>query len=265
MWWWRHVLPLHCHISACVPTECCCLLLCKLPGAFVSRCSTLPNPSALPTSAPFSCPTSPLQLLPQTVPITASSAYPSPVPVDFPLLLLIFHPCSCYRDRLVKEPPPDEATQAQLADVLGWLSKALQLLSLLLQHGGQMEAFLDDGGVMSLCLHLSKYPVIHANLPPRCDLALRRRRRQLVLRLALLLLLLSVRLAPCLLRPPLTGAVHSSCCSSSAAAYHLQPSAACPADHLARLMPLSADCPPACVLLPRAATLRTLWTAKSSS
>ncbi|KAI7840530.1 hypothetical protein COHA_005686, partial [Chlorella ohadii] len=72
----------------------------------------------------------------------------------------------CYRDRLVKEPPPDVATQAQLADVLGWLSKALQLLSLLLQHGGQMEAFLDDGGVMSLCLHLSKYPVIHANLPP---------------------------------------------------------------------------------------------------
>lgn len=68
----------------------------------------------------------------------------------------------------MKEPPPDEATQAQLADVLGWLSKALQLLSLLLQHGGQMEAFLDDGGVMSLCLHLSKYPVIHANLPPRC-------------------------------------------------------------------------------------------------
>ena len=75
--------------------------------------------------------------------------------------------CSCYRDRLAKEPPPDAATQAQLALVLGWLSKALQLLSLLLQHGGQMEAFLDDGGVMSLCLHLAKYPAIHAQLPPR--------------------------------------------------------------------------------------------------
>ena len=73
---------------------------------------------------------------------------------------------SCYRDRLLKEPPPDETTQGQLAEALGWLSKALQLLSLLLQHGGQMEAFLDDGGVMSLCLHLSKYPAIHANLPP---------------------------------------------------------------------------------------------------
>lgn len=72
----------------------------------------------------------------------------------------------CYRDRLSKEPPPDEATQAKLLQVLGWLSKALQLLSLLLQHGGQMEAFLDDGGVMSLCLHLAKYPAIHAQLPP---------------------------------------------------------------------------------------------------
>lgn len=93
-----------------------------------------------------------------------------------PLPLLLTHPptnqpcpmLSCYRDRLAKEPPPDAATQAKLADLLGWLSKALQLLSLLMQHGQQMEAFLDDGGVMSLCLHLSKYPAIHAQLPPTC-------------------------------------------------------------------------------------------------
>jgi hypothetical protein len=77
-------------------------------------------------------------------------------------------PNSCYRDRLAKEPPPDAATQAKLGELLGWLSKALQLLSLLLQHGGQMETFLDDGGVMSLCLHLAKYPAIHAQLPPVC-------------------------------------------------------------------------------------------------
>lgn len=89
-------------------------------------------------------------------------------PLACPTCLAPFPPCrSCYRDRLSKEPPPDEATQAKLLQVLGWLSKALQLLSLLLQHGGQMEAFLDDGGVMSLCLHLAKYPAIHAQLPPR--------------------------------------------------------------------------------------------------
>ena len=127
------------------------------------------------------------------------------------------HLCSCYRDRLARKPPPDAALQAQLAEALGWLGKALQLLTLLLQHGQQvgaggravhchavfslctaaaacalrirahslalvpplsashrapppphkqMEAFLDDGGVMSLCLHLAKYPAIHANLPP---------------------------------------------------------------------------------------------------
>lgn len=75
---------------------------------------------------------------------------------------------SCYRERLGREPAPDAATQAKLDALLGWLSRALQLLSLLLQHGGQMEAFLDDGGVMSLCLHLAKYPAIHAQLPPTC-------------------------------------------------------------------------------------------------
>lgn len=63
--------------------------------------------------------------------------------------------------------PPQPFSPPVLPQVLGWLAKALQLLSLLLQHGGQMEAFLDDGGVMSLCLHLAKYPAIHAQLPPR--------------------------------------------------------------------------------------------------
>ena len=37
-----------------------------------------------------------------------------------------------------------------------------------MQH--QMEAFLDDGGVMSLCLHLAKYPTLHAQLPARCGM-----------------------------------------------------------------------------------------------
>lgn len=141
------------------------------------------------------------------------------------------------RSPLFPPPPPQ---------VLSWLSKSLQLLSLLLQHGGQMEAFLDDGGVMSLCLHLAKYPTIHAHLPPTCARDCSR--------------------LPCCIASPAVAPPapeRTQCGRAALPAAASLPAPPCAAS--AGTAPRTSACPsssPAAACPPSAATLRTLWTAR---
>lgn len=49
--------------------------------------------------------------------------------------------------------------------VLNWQAGTLKLVNLLLQHGTRLEAFLDDGGILAVCLFVSKFAKHHAADP----------------------------------------------------------------------------------------------------